>query len=623
MNPHLEVAQNNPSQKSPKNSNSNLHFQVDEDGQNSGNSNCEQKEMKQGFQSWSREKLVHEYKELLKRKKFGLVWENKLEAVAEQCKETLPILRTETKKNISQEKQATNHVLIEGDNYHALSVLNYTHRKKIDFIYIDPPYNTGAKDWKYNNSYVEENDPYRHSKWLSFMQKRLRLAKNLLKNEGVICVTIDDYEMPRLWCLMDEIFGEKNHLGTVIIRNNPKGRKTARKVSLIHEYALFFGRSLNAKIQKIEVLPEDKTHNYIQDDDKSWYLPINLRKQGVDSLATNKNGKVSDRYYPIYFDPRSKQVSAKKKFPVKILPIDSNGDQRIWRRSKDVIDEMFERGDLWYQKTKYGDQIYFKFRGGLDGEPPESIWYESKFSASEHGTQILDKILGKRELFQYPKSHHAVIECVKAVTTKKDAIILDFFAGSGTTGHAVLEMNKQDDGERQFILCTNNEDNNGTGLKIASDICYPRLKNVMAGYKENGNNIKGLGGNLLYYSTDFVGNVKTDNDKRILTARSTEMLCLTEGTFDEVVNQRNTFAIYENDKQMTGIIYDEDAISDFKKEAKKHKKTLVVYVFSYDHSYNEQDFLDLSNLKIVKPVPEVILNVYRKIYRELCRPRHL
>ncbi|MFA6918251.1 MAG: site-specific DNA-methyltransferase, partial [Candidatus Gracilibacteria bacterium] len=466
-----------------------------------------------------------------------------------------------------------------------------------------------------------DSDPYRHSKWLSFIEKRLRLAKNLLRDTGIICVTIDDYEMPRLWCLMDEIFGEKNHLGSVVIRNNPKGRKTARKVSLIHEYAIFYGKSNTAKIQKLEISPEDKTHNYIQENDGSWYLPINLRKQGVDSLAVNKSGKLSDRYYPIYFDPKTKKVSTKKKFSVKILPIDSNGEKRIWRRSKDVIDEMFERGDLWYQKTTYGDQLYFKFRGGLDGEPPESIWYDSKFSASEHGTQVLDKILGKRELFQYPKSHYAVIECIKTATLGKNSIILDFFAGSGTTGHAVLEMNKCDDGKRQFILCTNNEDNNGTGIKIASDICYPRIKNVMTGYNINAGKVKGLGGNLRYYTTDFVGNIKTDNDKRVLTLRSTEMLCLAENTFDEVIRKKS-YAIYQNDTQMTGIIYDEDAIIDFKTEAKRYKKPLIVYVFSYDHSYNEEDFENLNNLKVVKPIPEVILNVYRKIYKELYKPRN-
>ncbi len=504
-----------------------------------------------GYSTMSKEQLIAEIKSLRKRKKFGLVWEDKLEDVAERCKKELPVLIEVGDKEISNDPHDPTNILIEGDNYHALSVLNYTHNGQIDFIYIDPPYNTGAKDWKYNNAFVDATDPYRHSKWLSFMEKRLRLARNLLTDKGIICVTIDDYEMPRLWALMDEIFDENNHLGTVVIRNNPKGRKTNRKVSLIHEYAIFYGKGINAKILKLEIAPEDKTHNYVQDKDGSWYLPGNLRKQGVDSLAVSpKTGKTSDRYYPIYYDPKTGKVSTKNKYSVKILPIDKDGNKRIWRRGKDVIDEMFERGDVWYQKTSYGDQIFYKFRGGLDGEPPESIWYESKFSASEHGTQMLDRILGIREAFQYPKSPYAVMECIKIATDRKDAVILDFFAGSGTTGHAVLELNKDDGGNRQFILCTNNENN------ICSDVCYPRIKKVIRGYKDSkGQKVEGLGGNLKYFRTDFVDADPTDKNKKKLTEMATEMLCLKEGTFEKITNKK-AFKIYKNTNHYTGIIFD-------------------------------------------------------------------
>ena len=194
----------------------------------------------------------------LEKHRYGLVWEDKQEDVAEQCDRELPVLHEDTSREIKSKDGSPRNILIEGDNYHSLFVLSFTHKGKIDFIYADPPYNTGAKDWKYNNSFVDALDPYRHSKWLSFMKKRLRLAKKLLKPSGIICVTIDDYELPRLWCLLDQVFGEKNHLGTVVIRNNPKGRKTERKVSLIHEYALFYGKSDKSKIQKLEIAPEDK-----------------------------------------------------------------------------------------------------------------------------------------------------------------------------------------------------------------------------------------------------------------------------------------------------------------------------------------------------------------------------
>ena len=264
--------------------------------------------------------------------------------------------------------------------------------------------------------------------------------------------------------------------------------------------------------------------------------------------------------------------------------------------------------------------IYEKLR---EDQVVKTHWIKKEYHAYHFGTKLLESILGAKK-FDFPKSLYLVMDILR-LTSKKDAVILDFFAGSGTTGHAVLELNNEDGGNRQFILCTNNENNNGNGAGgIAEGVCFPRIKKVIEGYKDSaGNKVAGLGGNLRYYSTEFVNNIKTDNDKRILTSRSTEMLCLAESTFDEVMSKKDMFAIYENQEQMTGIIYDEDAIEDFKKEARKHKKPFVVYVFSYDHTYNEEDFNDMDNLQIVKPIPEVIWNIYRKIYKEIYKPKHI
>lgn len=158
------------------------------------------------YQNWSKVELIKEIKRLKKRKKYGLVWEDKPEEVVEMCKEKLPVVKEVKNKEIITDKNKPVNLLIEGDNYHALSVLNYTHEKKIDVIYIDPPYNTGSNKWIYNNKYIDSEDEFRHSKWLSFMSKRLKLARNLLKDNGVIIVTIDDYEIHSLGLLMDEIF---------------------------------------------------------------------------------------------------------------------------------------------------------------------------------------------------------------------------------------------------------------------------------------------------------------------------------------------------------------------------------------------------------------------------------
>ena len=195
------------------------------------------------FSDWSKEELVKELKKIKKLKKYGIVWEEKSEQVVELCKKMLPVLVEDKKNEVFSDKGELNNILIEGDNYHSLSVLNYTHRKKIDVIYIDPPYNTGNRSWKFNNDYVEKDDDFKHSKWISFIEKRLRLAKNLLKPSGVIVVTIDDYEIHTLRLLMDEIFGESNRLGTITVVHNPRGRNDDKYFATMHEYMLVYAKN--------------------------------------------------------------------------------------------------------------------------------------------------------------------------------------------------------------------------------------------------------------------------------------------------------------------------------------------------------------------------------------------
>lgn len=572
---------------------------------------------KKDFQSWSKEKLLHEYKELLKRKKFGIVWEDKAEEVAEQCKTSLPVLRDEKTKSFSKDKTGINHVFIESDNYHALSVLNYTHKKKIDVIFIDPPYNTGSQHWIYNNSYVERDDRFKHSKWLSFMSKRLRLARNLLKDNGFFAITIDHNELFTLGLLMDEIFGEDNRVGIVTVLHNPKGRNQAKFFSENSEFLMIYAKDISKAQFNSVAISEDAqgTFTEIDNDGKFRYEPY-MRARTVWSRENRPRN-----WYPIYVSKDLKDITHKKtKGYHEIFPITNSGKEMAWKNIQETFIDLNKNN--YFEAKKEGNKIviYHKYR---EQQVLKNVWTDKKYQSEFHGTNLLKKIFGDKR-FDYPKSLYLVMDVLK-IAAKDDAVILDFFAGSGTTGHAVLELNNEDGGNRQFILCTNNENNNGNGHGgVAQGVCYPRIKNVIQGYKDSsGNRISGLGGNLRYYTNDLVGNVKTDNDKRVLTSRSTEMLCLAETTFDEVASKKGLFAIFENQDQMTGIIFDEDAISDFKKEAKKHKKPIIVYVFSYDHTYNEEDFEDLKNLKVVKPIPEVILNVYRKIYKDLYKPRNL
>ena len=572
---------------------------------------------KKDIQNWSKEKLLHEYRELLKRKKFGIVWENKTEEVAEQCKEFLPVLREEDKKAIFNNKEDLNHIFIESDNYHALSVLNYTHKKKVDVIFIDPPYNTGSQAWIYNNSYVDREDRFKHSKWLSFMSKRLRLARSLLKDDGFFIITIDNNELFTLGLLMDEIFGERNKVGVVTVVHNPKGRNFDTFFSANSEFMLVYAKDVSKASFNNVAIDEEIANSFDLSDEEGKYRLEPLMRVRTETRRENK----PNFWYPLYVSPSLKEITIKKKKGfTEVWPMTKDGKEMTWINLPKTFEEKNKNGYFIAKKVDGRLQIFRKFR---EQQVFKNVWTNKKYQSEFHGTNLLKKIFGDKR-FDYPKSLYLVMDILK-ITSKDDSVILDFFAGSGTTGHAVLELNKEDGGNRQFILCTNNENNNGNGHGgVAQGVCYPRIKKVIEGYKDSsGSSITGLGGNLRYYTGDLVGNVITDNDKRVLTSRSTEMLCLAEATFDEVVRKNGLFAIYENQNQMTGIIFDEDSTTDFKKEAKKHKKPIVVYVFSYDHTYNEEDFEDLDNLKVVKPIPEVILNVYRKIYKELYKSRNL
>jgi adenine-specific DNA-methyltransferase len=571
---------------------------------------------KKDYSNWSKEELVKEVekKDKLLKRKYGLVWEDKPEEVVEMCKEKLPVLKEVKNKEIITDKNKPVNLLIEGDNYHVLSVLNYTHAGKVDVIYIDPPYNTGSSKWIYNNKYIDSEDAFRHSKWLSFMSKRLQLARNLLKDSGVIIVTIDDYEIHSLGLLMDEIFGENNRMSILVIESNPRGRTSNAFFATSHEYYLFYGR--NASKCKIEEQPlnEEQSAAFKYKDEISYYRLLPLRKSGA---ASRRNDRPK-QFYPIYVNKNNLKLSLVKlsKAWIKVLPIDESGEERVWKLGKENCGKYIKSGDIIAKKGGSGFRFFQKDRIKL-GRKPKTVWIDPKYDASAHGTNLIAEILGKRNAFDYPKSLYAVIDSLRTIIRKnKNALALDFFAGSGTTGHAILELNKEDGGNRKFILCTNNENNNGNSYKIAEDICYPRVKKVIEGYKNlRGEKVKGLGGNLKYLKTDFIDAESTDRNKRKLVDKSTEMLCLKEDCFDELVRGYDFKTFVNNQGKHLGIIYSDDGIEPFKKKVKKLKKKFVVYVFSLDESAREEEFEDVAKWVELKPIPAVILNVYKKIFK--------
>jgi len=617
---------------------------------------------KKDYSSYSKDELIKEVQKLAKRKRYGIVWEDKPENVAELCKEKLPVLEEDKGKEIKSNGNEPMNILIEGDNYHALSVLNYTHKGKIDVIYIDPPYNTGAKDWKYNNDYVDINDLFRHSKWLSLMYHRLRLAKPLLKTDGIFIVTIDDNELFHLGTLLEELFPSYD-LFIVTIEHNKRGRR-GKNFAKTNEWAIFL-------IPKGQDLIQEEFAKGLGGETR------NLRRTGSGSKRTERPKK----FYPIWVDKDTLEVvSAGDPIPVNsdwkyeekgnlvsIWPIDEDGREKNWHYGVVRTRTCIDNGTLKARKQGYGIQIYYTLRK-KDSKKYKTVWTGSKYDASTYGSVLLESILGEPGQFDYPKSLYAVLECMRAtVGTKKNAIILDYFAGSGTTGHAVLELNKEDGGQRKFILCTNNENN------IAEGVTYPRIKKVIKGYPYSGpvktvlfeekisikflkeidfafetidaleeknkgifdkcelkfeknflrlygiKTIKekkdALGGNLRYYRTDFVEAAPTDRNKKKLVDKSTEMLCLKEDCFDEFKAGKN-FRLFKNVQgKHLGIIYDDEGIEPFKKELQKLNKQFVVYVFSLDESAREEEFGDVAGLVELKPIPAVILNVYRRIFR--------
>lgn len=304
-----------------------------------------------GYANLSKEQLLDEIKRLKKRKKFGLVWEEKPEDVAELCKSKLPVLVEASGKEVLDSPEGPTNVLIEGDNFHALSVLNYTHKGKIDVIYIDPPFNTGARDWKYNNDYVDINDSYRHSKWLSMMSKRLQLAKNLLRPDGVLICAIDDNEFHHLGTLLEEIFID-HEIHCVTIVHNPRGIQ-GTNFSYTHEYAYFlFRKGLKAigarKIRSEEIdfrNLRDNGGESLRTDARNCFYPIIVEKEKVVGFGevlknaahpTQQTEKKGNRFY--------------------IYPIDKEGVERKWRYARQSVDSVKHLLKVKVKKEKKNDK---------------------------------------------------------------------------------------------------------------------------------------------------------------------------------------------------------------------------------------------------------------------------
>lgn len=484
--------------------------------------------------------------EKLEKEGYGLKWEDKPEAVADLCDTQLPVLKEDKAKELISDPNLPTNYIIEGDNYHSLFTLNFTHKKQIDVIYIDPPYNTGKKnEWKYNDHWIDENDTYRHSKWLSFMNKRLRLAKQLLKDDGVIFISIDDNEVAQLKLLCDKIFREHNILNFGIVNKSSEiaTNYTIKK----HEYILSYCKNLT-KLSFDSVPKYTISRGTVGNENQT--MPVIEFPKGLNCY------NIKDGIYKTTrkVDGGNENIENLDPIIVKNGKLAQNVRLKArWRSSNDMRN--FFKNNCEPTKAKINgiiEEIYFendKFNPQIKKNTFEKL--SSLYLDYKRGSKDLEN-LDLKGKFENPKQVEFIKYLLK-LTTKKDSLILDFFAGSGTTAQAVMEL-IEDGCNRKFILCTNNENN------ICTEVTYPRVKKVIEGYS----NKEGIPANVKYFTQTFVNQVTSDKDKRELVNRSTELLCMAENTFD-VISKRNTkndFAIFGNTEKITSLIYDESQIED-------------------------------------------------------------
>ncbi|WP_397323507.1 site-specific DNA-methyltransferase [Pantoea agglomerans] len=440
------------------------------------------------------------------------------------------------------------HTVINGENFHVLKMLTYTHRGKIDAIYIDPPYNSGASDWKYNNNYVGEDDLYRHSKWLAFMERRLLIAKELLKPSGTLIVTIDEHEVRRLGLLLEQTLeGFTIQQATVVI--NPKG-VTQGYLSRVEEYVFFcFG-------PESKIFAGDDDLLTVKDSKASDDGYTRPRWKGL--LRSGDEAERKDReqmFYPVWINPKTKSiVKAGQYLPLEQEPefnlTDSDGNVAVWPVRKNLtlgrwgvgvatFNELVKKGFVSlgkYDKKRQSwgmsylsEQLRKEVEDGtlsVLGRDPvtgvadvvyegaatrkvRTVWHRTSHDAGAYGTDLVGKFLGNGRAFPFPKSLYAVEDALRVILRgKPDAIVLDFFSGSGTTAHAVMRLNHQDSGRRQSICVTNNEvrsteqmalreaglrpgDPDWEKLGICDFITKPRVAAAITGKTPDGEPIQG------------------------------------------------------------------------------------------------------------------------------------
>jgi len=442
------------------------------------------------------------------------------------------------------------------------------------------------------------------------MEKRLRLAKNLLKDTGSIFISIDDHEYAQLKLLCDEIFGEENFISTICVKmSHLSGVKMShldKKLPKLKEYLLMYARDK----YKLSVNPVYET--------VSWEKAFSRYKSFILKDSSDPDDFVKWKVISLNEALRNNGVDVNDKNAVDVFCFEHACEIFRTARNRSSLFTSLPNDNLFREiKTSTGlTKLAYKRE--------EVIFANLKLSEDSNGVSTARESLGDiwcdiginnlhnegGVSFRNGKKPLKLVKRVISMCTNKDALVLDFMAGSGTTGQAVLELNKDDGGNRKFILCTNNENN------ICSEITFKRLQNVIIGYTEsNGTHIDGIAENLRYFTAyDFVEAKETDANKRKLVNKSTEMLCIKENAFNPL-KITDTFKVFKGPNRYLGIVFYEDAIQDYVETIKSLDGHFNTYVFSLGDDTHENDFLSVKDKTTLCAIPEVILKVYREIFK--------
>lgn len=474
-----------------------------------------------GVENGELEKILKPIKELNNQRRYGLVWEEPdnntygTDSAEQELLRNFPFLKEVNEHRIFNGEDNPDHLLIEGDNLHALKTMQYTHKNKIDVIYIDPPYNTGNTDFVYNDKYVDNEDSWRHSKWLSFMNKRLRLARELMTDEGVIFISIDDNELYQLKLLCDQVFGENNFVNNFMWLHG-KGKKTHQSRTL-QQYNLCYVKNIRKQGEWVEYKELNyKFSNPDNDPKGDWF-------SGSVSFSEKRSNPNSEKFYEVESPSGIKW-------------------NRQWMVTKEEMEKLIDSGDIYFGDHPTFNKVpRLKIRRGKDKVIPNNIIKD--VGTTKSATTELDNMLGEGK-FDYPKPVGLVKHLISIVTdNKKDVTVLDFFAGSGTTAHAVMELNEEDGGNRQAIVITNNEINDAEEENLLVEKGYVEpFTGTRRGTKKHSEWLEKV--NEFKQTPEYLEFIKTDEYKDLGIARA-----VTEQRINKVINGYTT----PNNKEVEGL----------------------------------------------------------------------